>query len=58
MRSEGRWRQGKVDIEPVEYDVLAPNGDGQNRSPENIASDLSFEILDEIAGRTDGRDGR
>lgn len=49
IRSEGRWHQGKVETEPISYDIFAPNDEGQNRSPENIASDLSFSILDSIA---------
>ena len=50
IRSDGRWHQGKVEIEPVSYDIFSPNDDGQNRSPANIASDLSFSILEKIAG--------
>lgn len=49
VRSDGRWHQGKAEIEPVSYDIFEPNDEGQNRSPENVASDLSFSILEKIA---------
>lgn len=49
IRSDGRWYQGKASTLPVSYDIFAPNDNGQNRSPENVASDLSFAILEEIS---------
>lgn len=50
IRSNGKWHQGKAETVPITYDVLASNEHGENRSPENVASDLAFSILERIAG--------
>ena len=46
LRYKGKWAQGKKDIAPVEYDVF-----GQDRSPDNIASDISLGLLQDTVGR-------
>lgn len=55
LRIDRKWYQAKRTIPPVEYDILEPQPHGEefdparSMSPDNTASELSIEIMSEVA---------
>ena len=59
LRRYGRWAQSKRAVEPIQYDLLNPPPAGEydpkrSQSPQNKASELSTEMLLEVAERLAG----
>lgn len=48
VRTGSKWLQAVRRIKAFEYDIFAPNDNGQNRSYDNVASELALDILSEI----------
>ena len=54
LRRFGRWAQAQREISPIEYDPYDPPPidvyeSGKSQSPQNIASQLAIEMLQQIA---------
>lgn len=52
LRSDGRWSQSKMEMEPIEFDPFNPPdlSDVQaSMSPQNKASSISIELLGSVA---------